>query len=482
MRRLLILSLLILLSFSPSFAIDFTSSARGGGMGFTYFVLADDPSGAVYNPASIGYIRGWQSYLMADFQNDYEYTVQPEDPYNGRFAVVYPLREIGSLSINTQQSGSLAKVTGISTVNYGVVTYAREIVPGLSAGGSAKYMYETMFGQRSAMDFDIGLSYRSPIGLVSAVSLENASRAKLSPDYLGYQEHLPRRSRLGVGYVVKAESWRAGFAAGGQLEESGISQKYSTALMSVGTEWWLLPQNQVTFGLRGGYTFGKGVRWDQKTDYSGISAGLSVNFKVGVNDLRVDYGVQMYPYEVTDGSNYADHFIALNYGWGGVPDYSFRSDDSYFDNPPAPKPVVAKQTEMTVEVLKPSPKPNVIDSDTDFDSRNYVPYDVMMDVADISGADFKRIVFYLRPQQIIMTNNWKLYIFRAKIKNWVESEIDKWSLKVIEGKGVPPLNVVWDGLSKDGSLLPPGKYYYVLTAVDAQGNYYATKWYNFKLE
>ncbi len=112
----------------------------------------------------------------------------------------------------------------------------------------------------------------------------------------------------------------------------------------------------------------------------------------------------------------------------------------------------------------------------------YIKYDVMMDAADISAADFKRIVFYLRPQRVLMTNNWTLYVFRAKIKNWSEEEIDRWALKVIDGRGVPPLNVVWDGIARDGTLLPPGKYYYILTAEDANGNRYATKWHDFKLE
>ena len=105
-----------------------------------------------------------------------------------------------------------------------------------------------------------------------------------------------------------------------------------------------------------------------------------------------------------------------------------------------------------------------------------------MDVADISSMNFKRIVFYLRPQRIIKTNSWKLYVFKAKIKNWSEEGINRWALKVIEGKGLPPINVVWNGISRDGTLLPAGKYYYIMTAEDVEGQYFATKWHKFKLE
>lgn len=476
MKRVILLAILAMILSSSALADDFMTSARGGGMGFSYFMLADDPSGAVYNPAGVGYIRGWQSYLMADFQDNYEYLNRNEDPYNGRFAIVYPFREVGAFAVNLQQSGSLAKVTGIPTVNHGVITYAREFMPGWSAGASFKYLYETMFGKRKAYDFDIGLTYRAPMGLIGSAAMENIIRAKMSPDYLGFEEYLPRRSRFGLGYTTTADSWRAAFLAAGQIEESGITEKYTTTLVNMGTEWWLLTGKPVSLGLRGGYTFGKGVSSDLKADYSGLSAGVSVNFRVGVNDLRLDYGIEPYPFEITDGSTQIDHYIGISYGWGGVPDYKI-SEEKYADDD-----FIIREEKTYQPPVKEKEYAPVIDEDTDFDSRSFLQYDVMMDVADISAVNFKRIVFYLRPQKIIMTNHWKLYIFRAKIKSWADEEIDRWALKVIEGKGVPPLNVVWDGVSRDGKLLPAGKYYYVLTATDPEGNSYATKWHMFKLE
>lgn len=80
------------------------------------------------------------------------------------------------------------------------------------------------------------------------------------------------------------------------------------------------------------------------------------------------------------------------------------------------------------------------------------------------------------------TTSWKLYIFKAKIKSWTPEDVDRWALNVIEGKGVPPINIIWNGTNAEGQNLPKGKYYYLLTAVDVKGDSYATAWYNFKLE
>lgn len=483
MRRLIsILILIQLLCFSAA-AADFLTGARGGGMGFSYFVLADDPSGALYNASGLGFARGWQSQFMYNQRNDYEYSAWPEEPYSGQLAIVYYKPELGGFALNTLQRGSFSDMTGVPTINYAVVSFGREFAPGWSAGGSGKYLTETMFGKRSAFDFDLGITYRSRIGVIAAATAENIIRSRLSPEYLGVAEYLPRRGRLGLGYSYGAQQWQAAFVLAGQLEESGISQKYTTALLNLGTECWFSPFGQISVGARAGYAFGEGIRYDIESDYSSLSAGISLNFRLGVNDLRLDYSLMTYPYETTDGSTPLDHFLGVTYGWGGVPEYSADGEEDFGLDQPEP---YQKQQPPGPEIFNPPPgsdiKPPIIDEDTDFDSRQYQRLDMDMDVTDISSIDFKRIVFYLRPERIIKTNRWKLYVFRAKIKSWSEEEIDRWALKIIEGSGVPPINVVWDGISHDGKLLPPGKYYYILTAEDMEGQHFATKWHKFKLE
>ena len=484
MRRLILTLVLVQVLCFSVLAADFLTGARGGGMGFSYFVLADDPSGALYNPSGLGFARGLQSQLMYNNRNNYDYPGWPENPYDGQFAVVYYRPELGAVALNTIQSGSMSEVTGIPTVNHAVVSYGRELAPGMSAGVSAKYLSESMFGERSAYDFDLGVSFRTRVGIIAAAVAENVIRSKLSPEYSGIAEYLPRRERLGLGYSHNAREWQAVFVLAGQLEESGISQKYITTLLNVGTEWWFLPYRQISLGARAGYTFGKGVRYDIESDYSSLSAGISFNLKVGINDLKLDYSLMTYPYETTDGSTPLDHYMGITYGWGGVPRYDIYGDE--YSAGGKTEPYVRHQSTEPPEIFNPPPdsriKPPVIDKDTNFRSRRYLHFDVDMDVADISSKGFKRIVFYLRPQRIIKTNSWKLYVFKAKIKNWSDGEIRRWALKVIKGRGLPPINVVWDGKSGDGKLLPAGKYYYIMTAEDMQGQRFVTKWHKFKLE
>ena len=487
-KKMTLFLVLVVMTAMPAVAADFLTSARGGGMGFSYFMLADDPSGALYNPSSLGFTRGWQTQLTYDKQNKYQFLNWDESPYNAQFAAVYSDEELGGFALNVLQSGSFTSQSSITTVNRIVGSYGKEFVTGWTAGASLKYLNETTFGKRSAFDMDLGMIYRFNQGIVAALSAENMLRAKLSPDYFGFTEYLPRRERLGLGYLRDSDDWQAALLLAGQLEESGITEKYTTTLMNLGTEWWIWPYGQFSIGLRSGYTLGKGVEVDQKRDYSEFGAGLSFNYKIGSDNLRIDYGLNTYPYETYYGSTPVDHYVAVTFGWGGVPDYSSHEEEENREivpvriQPPAEPEIDQRPPESEIVPPGTELRPPEVDRDTDFEARQYEKYNVDMDVTDISSMAYKRVVFYLRPQTIIQTATWKLYIFKAKLKNWEETDIDRWALKVVEGKGVPPLNVIWDGKSGDGRLLPAGKYYCILTAQDGSGRNFATSWHKFNLE
>lgn len=476
MKKIILIVSIVSLLCLPAFSADFLTSARGSGIGFSFFVLGDDPSGALYNPASLGYIAGWQSQLMYNKRNNYGYLQSGENPYYGLWGVVFNKPEWGSFSLNGMQTGSFFETTSIPTVNYLAVSFGREFSPGLSFGTSMKYLSEYGFLERSAFDFDLGATYRSNEGIILAIAGENIARSELTPARLGISEKLPRRGRLGGAYIMDSEIFQAAFLLAGQIEESGITEKYTTSLFNLGSEWWFNRFNKVSFGARMGYTFGKGVYKNVKSDFTGPAAGFSVNFKTGTNNFRLDYSWEAFPYNTTDGSAPSNHYIAFNFGWGGVPEYkSYKYDEEYIENLPA-------EPETFNPPSRKEKFANKIDRDTNFETRKYERYQVNMDVTDISSLDFKRIVFYMRPQQILTTIRWKLYVFKAKIKNWNDIEIDRWALKIIGGKGLPPINVVWDGISTDGRMLPPGKYYYILTAEGKFGQSFATKWHSFKLE
>ena len=481
MKKVIIAVLMVQFLFAAAYSADFLTGARGGGMGFSFFVLGDDPSGALYNPASLGYINGWQSQFMYNKRNNYGYVQPDENPYYGLFGAVYNQPEWGTFSLNSAQSGSMLNNTDIPTVNYFALSFGREFRPGLAMGTSVKYMDEYGFLERSAFDFDFGITYRTLENIILAASVENVVRSKLTPVYLGVAEYLPRRGRAGGAYIYETDKFQAAFLLASQIQEWGILEKQTTFLTNFGTEWWLNSYGKIAFAARGGYTVGKGVLNDLKSDYSSVSGGFSINYNLGSNDLRVDYGIETFPYETTDGHSPVNHYFSLNFGWGGVPSYDrFEADEEYTENPPIQQDYLSSLEPKAYE--PPQQEENDIDPDTEFDIKKYERYEVEMDVADISTMDFKRIVFYLRPRTIINTNSWKLYVFKAKIKKWDEVEIDRWALKVIEGKGLPPLNVVWDGISRDGRLLPTGKYYCILTAIDLQSKHFATQWHKFNLE
>ena len=157
--------------------------------------------------------------------------------------------------------------------------------------------------------------------------------------------------------------------------------------------------------------------------------------------------------------------------------------------PPLPKiepqnPEVSRvePPQISKPTLKESEARRLKNKDTDFNNADVKLFNVEIEASDLSSLDLKRIVFNIRPQQIIKSTRWTLYIFNAKVKTWSESEVNRWALKAINGKGVPPLNVIWDGTDSKGKPVARGKYYCLMTATDIDGQQYASDWYNLKLK
>ena len=82
MKKVVMFVVIFIMCTGTAFPADFLRSPRGGGMGFSYFVLADDPSGSLYNPAGLGYTKGWQTQFMYDVMTDHNgYVSTGESPY-----------------------------------------------------------------------------------------------------------------------------------------------------------------------------------------------------------------------------------------------------------------------------------------------------------------------------------------------------------------------------------------------------------------
>lgn len=458
--------------------IDNSIGARGEGIGFSYIVFADEPYGALYNPAGPAFVNGWQAQFQYYHPTKYGLASVDESPYDGLVGFNYHYENFGNIVLNTHRFGSTSSPTSVTTSNNISLSYARMLNTNLSAGVGLKYIFESNYGKRSAFDLDIGLSYRPQTNFAMAAAGENLIRSKLSPDWLGTTEHFPRRFRFAGAYFLPMTNNLGTILAGWQLEQAGESSTINTSLFNFGTEWWIATNDKISFGLRGGYTFGKTTMADIKTDFNRWHTGLSLNLDLYGRDLRFDYGFRTYPFESPETLP-SDNFLSITYGWGGVPDYGSKKDEEYdltrfIERQPLQatptKQTPIDKTQHPVE-QKPPPKPPV-----------FLKLDVEMDVTDISIAGKRRMVFYARPQKLIKITSWKLYVFAAKLKHWTDDAVDDFALHQIKGKGIPPINTVWNGTLADGSMLQPGKYYFVITGKDRYGQRYMSDWCKFKLK
>jgi len=485
MKKLILAVIILQLFCFPVFSADFFTGARSAGIGLPFFILADDPSGTLYNPAGLGFTNSKQYQLMYNKISDYYLGSTDGSFYNKYYGAAFHKPDLGTLGINFSQTGTYPDYLTFQKTSYFSASFGREFADGLSFGSLIKYMKESHHQQRSAIDIDLGGIYRDKSGLIFGASVENILRTELSPIAYGLKENLPRRERIGGGYFYEASTYQAVFAVASQFEQSGLTEDISTAIYGVGSEWWFNQYGKHSFGVRAGYNFGQGALGDLIEDYSSPSFGLSLNTKFGFNDLRVDYNWQLYPYESVDGSSPANHYIAFSYGWGGVPSYNKAREEVYYQEPVVVKPRIIQgvlEPQAESDDYDESVNKFSIDHDTNFESYNFQQYDVEIRSINISRLDFKRVIFYFSRKHIIKSSAWKLYVFKAKIKNWNSNEIDRWVLKTIDGRGLPPLNIAWDGITDNGELLSEGGYYAVLTAEDSDGLRFATKWHKFHID
>ena len=555
-KKIIALAIMALLGTWLS-AIDVTAEsvlgARGEGIGFSFGALADEPFGLLYNPAGPAFVRGWQAqaqYLMPS-KNGLPGTA--ESPYGGLLGVNYYSENFGNIALSAHQFGSFKEQTAITTTSNISLGYSRLINEKFAAGLAFKYIFETNISERSAFDLDLGATWRPGYNISLAAVAENLLRSKLSPDQPPITKHLSRNFRLAAAYLIPLTNHQGAILAGWQMAQAGETETTNNSLFNLGSEWWIGRNNSVTFGVRGGYTFGKSTIVDYEADYSGWNAGLSLNFDLHGRDLRLDYTFRAFPYE-TDESLSGDNFISLIYGWGGVPDYgSQRQRDDVKSNtydlskyntqqiwrpvepaptavqpmPPATAAAPAVQplspaapTTPAVQPMPPAapmapavqpmppaapmaPEVQPMPPATPVTPAIQLPppvapvkperavepaepvfthMELELDVSQLNTGRENRIVFYLRPQSLMKLTNWKLYIFGAKLKNWTDQGADSFSLHSIGGKGIPPLNVIWNGRLADGGSLKPGKYFFVVLGADMYGERYMSDWHKFTIE
>ena len=105
-----------------------------------------------------------------------------------------------------------------------------------------------------------------------------------------------------------------------------------------------------------------------------------------------------------------------------------------------------------------------------------------MSVTQLSTGITNRIIFYLKPEGLINISAWKLYVLHSKLKHWNDDTANSQALALIDGKGLTPLNIVWDGELLQGGTIQKGKYYFVIIAQDSYGNRYMSDWDKFSIK
>jgi hypothetical protein len=295
----------------PAYSYDNPGyGVRATGMG-AFVGLADDPSAVFYNPAGTAQLERPQFYLMYDKIS--KFTIgENENPYLLSGVGVYPLSDKLRFFLGGTQKGSLADPTGIVTNNVGIVGLAGWLAPDFSVGFNGKFLYNSNYGKKKGADLDLGLFYRISPKFSVGAAVENLLATDMTPDNGDTLGYAIREGRIGFAYHFDMERYSTILAWDIRVKNSTKPENKSYTLNSLGIEEWILTGNSVTFGLRGGYTFGK--QFEQ--DINQPCFGLSVKFNGGSQTFQLDYSFQKYPYK-SDQSSTGDHRVSLSIAFGG---------------------------------------------------------------------------------------------------------------------------------------------------------------------
>jgi hypothetical protein len=436
----------------------------------------------------------------------YSFTTPNESPYIGLAGINYHFERQGNVALNINQVGSTSNPTTLTTSTAVDLSYSRLLRSDLAAGVGGKYIFETNFGKRKAFDFDLGMTFKPDANFTFAAVGENLLKAKYSPDWPNITEHLDRKMRVVGGYFVPLNGTVGSILAGWQMTQTGESKTISTSLMNLGTEWWFATNSKISLGIRGGYTFGKASLNESKADYNRMHAGLSLNFNMGGRDLRFDYGFRTYPFK-GNGELNADHSFAVSYGFGGIPGYGKTHKQSKINQvrhaeikpappkvqaTPAPTPVESQNQPVppaTVQIEQAPPAQPPVAAQVEkmpayqrpAAEGEYQKLAFGLDASDINMGEDRRIIFYLRPMKVVKLTSWRLLVFKAKLKDWSEDKAQSFSVHQIEGKGIPPINVIWNGQLGNGMMVPSGKYFFIITGQDKFGQKFLSDWCKFTI-
>jgi hypothetical protein len=276
------------------------TGARSIGMGGAQVAAGRGISAIPYNPASLGFITGSESYYsksyyLADIShNVISYGTQVTATDFIGLHVFY--LDSGPISVNTEEepdgTGELYHVLDISIRG----TYSKRLTDRLRVGGTLKYIREQIYTTyMQTFAFDFGSNFNTGIyGFVLGMSVSNfGPEVKFQGEGLDIDDNtasqtdfhpLPLTFRLGVqndligkdSEFFKNETHRLTLAA------DGVNPIDYTVYGSTGVEYSWRETAFARFGKHVGH------------DTAGMSFGAGVTLKKGVNAISVDYAYVNY--------------------------------------------------------------------------------------------------------------------------------------------------------------------------------------------
>ncbi len=432
------------------------NSARAIGMGNAFVAVADDPSAIFYNSAGLANLKTWQMYFLYDRKSKYGLS-DHENPFLASGAFVFPLLRNLSIGLSGSQRGSWADPTGVVTNNMGQLSLSTQLSSQISVGLSGKFLYNSNYGNKKGVDFDLGILFHPASLLWLGLAGENLLATDVRPDGIGQANITPyptRTGRVGISYAIDNFNTRLAF----DLILKNVRQPAEKTYLQtgMGIERWVLNTSRIGFALRVGYTLGK--ECDQDVRQPALGAGL--RYKGTPVQFQIDYSWQKYPYK-TNLKSTGDHRIAITIHPTIIkPDFkSELRENATLKRGKSDK----DKSEMII-----------------FSPYDYSKFGMDIRAEQITTGRDKYILFLLEPQADFNIAEWELYICMDKPEGINQAQIEPYLLKTLHGWAMPGFSVLWD-LKVNGEEVQRGKYFYSLFLIDTNGNGWASTWRSFRV-
>jgi hypothetical protein len=243
--------------------------ARAAGMGEAFSAVAEDASSVYWNPGAMSAVLGTNLLFM---HNEYFQSIRLEqaalthETDIGTFGLSFTGLYMDEMDRFEDTPSAIPLGTfSVSDVSL-ALGYSRYVLPNLSLGIAAKWIYENIDeATAGGYAFDLGLYHVTRLrGVKLAAVIANLGKPLAFEDerFTGEEFNLPREARLGVSYERKFPSLRGGILA----TYDAVFPNDGDTKQHIGAEYDFVGQLFLRGGFKGGYdsqgpTFGLGVKY-----------------------------------------------------------------------------------------------------------------------------------------------------------------------------------------------------------------------------